>query len=135
MQSYAPVSASGSLYLIGSAGSTFGETETGFPLYSLGSSMRLAAYGANEILTNQYWLGQAGYMHRLMKMPPMTGKNVYLTSGVEIAKPFYTTGISRLPMDVKVGVIAQTILGPVQVGTAFGDTGHRKFFFQMGRVF
>jgi NTE family protein len=135
LQGYQPVGEKGSMYLIGSAGSSFGFRETGFPLYSLGSSTRLAAYGTNEILTNQYWLVQGGYLYKLMAMPPMTGKNVYLTSGVEIAKPYYTSGVSRLPMDVRVGVIAQTLLGPIQVGTAFGDTGHRKFYFQVGRVF
>jgi NTE family protein len=135
VQVYQPVSQKGSVYMIGSAGSTFGFTDAGFPLYSLGSTTRLAAYGANEILTNQYWLVQTGYIHKLMAMPPMTGKNVYFTSGVEIAKPFYTAGVSSLPMDVRVGVIAQTLLGPIQVGTSFGDRGHRKFYFQIGRVF
>jgi NTE family protein len=135
LQGYQPVGEKGSVYLIGSAGSTFGFTEAGFPLYSLGSSTRLAAYGSNEILTNQYWLVQTGYIHKIMAMPPMTGKNIYLTSGFELAKPFYTSGVSSLPMDVRIGVIAQTLLGPIQVGTSFGDRGHRKFYFQMGRVF
>ncbi|HEX6881097.1 MAG TPA: patatin-like phospholipase family protein [Terriglobales bacterium] len=135
VQGYRPTGEKGSIYVIGSAGSTFGFTDAGFPLYSLGSSTRLAAYGSNEVLTNQYWLVQAGYIHKIMSMPPMTGKNVYLTSGFELAKPFYTTDVSRLPVDVRLGVIAQTLLGPVQLGGSFGDTGHKKIYFQVGRVF
>lgn len=135
LQGYQPVNGKGSLYVIGSAGSTFGFTDTGFPMFSLGSSTRLAAYGMNEILTNQYWLAQAGYIHKLAAMPPMSGKNLYLTSGVELGKPFYTGTVSSLPMDVRVSIIAQTLIGPVQVGGALGNTGHRKFFFQIGRVF
>jgi NTE family protein len=135
VQGYQPVGERSSVYLIGSAGSTFGHREAGYPLYSLGSTTRLASYGTNEILTNQYWLLQGGYLYKLMAMPPMTGKNVYLTSGMEIAKPFYTRGISRLPMDVRLGIIAQTLLGPIQIGTSFGDNGHKKFYFQVGRVF
>jgi hypothetical protein len=38
-------------------------------------------------------------------------------------------------MDIRVSLVAQTLLGPIQVGTSFGDSGHRKFFFQVGRVF
>jgi NTE family protein len=135
LQGYQPVGEKGSVYIIGSAGSSFGAADTGFPLYSLGSTTRMAAYGTNEILTNQYWLVQGGYIHKLMAMPPMTGKNVYLLSGFEIAKPFYTTGVSSLPMDLRIAVVAQTVLGPIQVGTSFGDSGHRKFYFQIGRVF
>jgi NTE family protein len=135
LQGYQPINEKGSLYVIGSAGSTFGFTDTGFPMFSLGSSTRLAAYGINEVLTNQYWLAQAGYIHKLAAMPPLSGKNLYLTSGVEVGKPFYTGTVSSLPMDVRIGIIAQTLIGPVQVGGAFGDTGHRKFFFQIGRVF
>jgi NTE family protein len=135
LQGYYPINEKGSLYVIGSAGSTFGFTDTGFPMFSLGSSTRLSAYGINEILTNQYWLAHAGYIHKLAAMPPMSGKNLYLTSGVELGKPFYTGTVSSLPMDVRVGIIAQTLIGPVQVGAAVGNTGHRKFFFQIGRVF
>ncbi|HEU5400158.1 MAG TPA: patatin-like phospholipase family protein [Terriglobales bacterium] len=134
-QGHQPLSERGSLYVVGSAGTTFGFTDTGFPMFSLGSSTRLAAYGINEILTNQYWLVQAGYIHKLAAMPPMSGKNLYLTSGVELGKPFYMGTVSSLPMDVRIGIIAQTLIGPVSVGGAVGNTGHRKFFFQIGRVF
>ena len=135
IQGYRPINEKGSIYAIGSAGSTFGFQDTGFPLFALGSPTRFAAYGANEILTNQYWLAQAGYIHKLSALPPMSGKNLYLISCLEVGKAFYTGTVSSLPMDVRVAIIAQTLLGPVQVGTAFGDTGHRKFYFQIGRVF
>jgi NTE family protein len=135
LQGYQPVNEKGSLYLVATGGSTFGFTDVGFPLYSLGSTTTLAAYGSNEILTNQYWLVQTGYSHKLFGMPPLSGKNVYLVSGFEFAKPFYTTGISRLPMDFKTGILAQTLLGPIQIGASVGDTGLRKFYFQFGRVF
>lgn len=135
LQGHRPISEKGSLYVVGSAGSTFGFTDTGFPMFPLGSPARLAAYGTNEILTNQYWLAQAGYIHKLAAMPPMSGKNLYLTSGIEVGKPFYMGTVSSLPIDVRIGVIAQTLIGPVQVGGAIGNTGHKKFFFQIGRVF
>jgi NTE family protein len=47
LQGHRSISERGSAYVIGSAGSTFGTTDTGFPMFSLGSSMRLAAYGTN----------------------------------------------------------------------------------------
>jgi hypothetical protein len=44
-------------------------------------------------------------------------------------------GTSTLPGDVSVGLVMNTIFGPVAFGGAFGATGHYKFFYQLGRVF
>jgi len=32
-------------------------------------------------------------------------------------------------------VLAETVIGPLFVGGSVGDTGHHKWFFQLGRVF
>jgi NTE family protein len=36
----------------------------------------LVARGTNELLTNQYFLGQLGYIRELVKVPPLLGSNV-----------------------------------------------------------
>ncbi len=33
------------------------------------------------------------------------------------------------------GFLAETALGPFFIGGSVGDSGHRKWFFQLGRVF
>jgi NTE family protein len=43
--------------------------------------------------------------------------------------------IPHLSADVAAGVLAETALGPILIGGAVGDTGHDKWFFQLGRVF
>jgi NTE family protein len=42
---------------------------------------------------------------------------------------------SRLPTDVTAGVVIETLFGPFSLGGAIGDTGHRKWYFQLGRFF
>jgi NTE family protein len=32
-------------------------------------------------------------------------------------------------------MLAETVIGPVFIGGSVGDTGHQKWFFQLGRVF
>ena len=56
-------------------GSSYGY-KTGIPAFSLGGSQRLVARGTNELLTNQYFLGQLGYIRELVKVPPLLGSNV-----------------------------------------------------------
>jgi hypothetical protein len=33
------------------------------------------------------------------------------------------------------GIVVNTIFGPVAIGGGVGDSDHRKFFFQLGRLF
>jgi len=42
---------------------------------------------------------------------------------------------SKFPNDFAAGVIAQTAFGPFFIGGSVGDSGHEKWFFQLGRVF
>jgi NTE family protein len=42
---------------------------------------------------------------------------------------------SKFPNDFAAGVLAETALGPFFVGGSVGDSGHYKWFFQLGRVF
>jgi len=51
---------------------------------------------------------------------------------VEAAK---VGGESGWASDVAVGLVAQTLFGPLFVGGSVGDEGHRRWFFKLGRVF
>jgi NTE family protein len=44
-------------------------------------------------------------------------------------------GASKFPNDVAIGILAETAVGPLVFGGSVGDSGHRKWFFQLGRVF
>jgi NTE family protein len=125
-----------SIFLIGSGGSTFGYRNTGDPQFFLGGVGRLTAYGLNELLGNQFFVGRIGYLRQILTLPPFVGKNVYLIGYGEVGKmygdPF---GAPKLSGDGAAGVIADTAFGPIFIGGSVGDTGHYKWFFQLGRVF
>jgi len=123
-----------SFYFTAAGGSTFGY-DTGIPQFSLGGSTDLAAYGANEVLTNQYYLFRGGYLRELAKLPLFLGDKLYLNGSFEVAKPFGGLTPSRLPMDGVAALVVNTIFGPVSFGGAFGETGHQRFFFHVGKLF
>ncbi len=135
------VGAPDSIYFTAQGGTTFGVQQVGLPVFGLGGVSQLNAYGTNELLTNQYYYFQAGYLRELISLPPFLGDKLYAVGGYEIAKPFglpAADGLvlsSRLPMDATGGFIANTIFGPILIGGAVGDTDHHRFFFQVGRVF
>jgi NTE family protein len=107
-----------------------------FGMTSLGGPLRLSAYDRGELLGNDYFLGQAGYLYQLIKLNPVIGDSIYATGFYEIGKVWGgAPGTPTLPNDVSGAVIMKTLLGPIYGGASIGDSGHRKWFFGLGRVF
>ena len=98
------------------------------------------AYGTNELLVNKYFLFQVGYLHELAKLPPLFGGGIYAIGLYEAAQvygaqPTLLNRPSGFPTDGAAGIVVNTIFGPVEAAYAYGDSGHRKFFFRVGRLF
>jgi NTE family protein len=129
------VSQPASVFLIAQGGSTIGYDNTGIPQYFLGGTGGLLAYGQNEVRGDQYYLFRAGYLHRLLRLPPFLGDSLYAATLYEVGKMFNAPGVSRLPNDGAAGVIVRTAIGPLFLGGSVGDTGHATWFFALGRVF
>jgi NTE family protein len=131
------LNAPSSIYVNASGGSSYGY-KTGIPSFSLGGSRKLVAWGTNELLTNQYFLGQVGYIRELVKLPPFLGSSVDFLGILEIGKTYKLPNLPsppNLPMDAAGGLLVNTIFGPVLIAGAVGDYGHGRFYFQIGRVF
>lgn len=132
---FQPIARPASLFVTAEGGSTFGYQGTGIPQFFLGGPLRLSAYGTNELYGNQYYVFRLGYLHRIASLPPFLGKNVYAIGNYEFGKMYGFADQSKFPNDFAAGVIAQTAFGPFFLGGSIGDSGHQKWFFQLGRVF
>jgi len=135
-QYFQPITRPASLFVTAEGGTTFGVRDTGpFPQFFLGGPGRLSAYGTNELNGDQYYLFRAGYLHDLFTLPAFLGKKIYAIGSYEFAKMYGYPQETKLPNDVTAGVLAETALGPLVIGGSLGDAGHRKWYFQLGRVF
>ncbi len=131
------LNAPSSIYVAAFGGSSYG-FKTGIPEFSLGGSRQLVAWNTNELLTNQYFLGQAGYIRELAKLPPFLGSSLNFLGILELGKTYKlpnSPSPPNLPMDAAAGLLVNTIFGPVLVAGTVGDYGHARFYFQVGRVF
>jgi len=125
-----------SVLLFTSGGTAFSTRHAGFPPFSLGGPLRLGAYGTNELLTNQYFLVQPAFLYRLRELSPLLKQNVYLLSMYEAGKAYgQPAGVPRIQQDGTIGVLFQTVFGPMFFGGSLGDTQHRKFYFKVGKFF
>ena len=136
-QSFFRISEPSSVFFGASGGSSYGY-KAGIPAFSLGGSQRLVAWNTNELYTNQYFLGQLGYIRELTKLPPLLGSNIEFIGLAEVGKT-YKLALGpkppNLPLDGAAGIIVNTIFGPVQLAGAIGDYGRGRFFFRIGRIF
>ena len=63
-QSFFRLNEPSSAFFSASGGSSYGY-KAGIPAFSLGGSQRLVAWNSGELYTNQYFLGQLGYIRQL----------------------------------------------------------------------
>jgi NTE family protein len=131
---YFPFRPKTSLYLHAFGGTTYGY-KTGLPPFSLGGTLRLSAYGTNELLTNQYFLFQTGFLHSLAQLPPFLGGKLYFNLRTEVGKAYNIPNLPTVEGDVAGIFEVNTLFGPVGIGGAYGNAGHAKFFFRIGRLF
>jgi NTE family protein len=124
-----------SVYFAASGGTSFGNERIGVPPFALGASNYFAAYGQNELLTDQYYLLQTGYLRKVLKLPVLLGEGVYFNGLFEVGKTFAPPFKSQVPGDVSASIVINTIFGPLSVGGAVGTAGHQRVFFKLGRLF
>jgi NTE family protein len=132
---FRPITKPASVFVISEGGTTFGTTHNGYPQFFLGGASRLSAYGTNELFGDQFYLFRTGYLHDLWTLPPLAGRKIYAIGSFEFGKMYGFPVESRFPCDVAAGILAETAVGPLILGASIGDSGHRKWFFQLGRVF
>lgn len=116
-------------------GGALGLAHIGLPQFYLGGAGRLSAYGTNDLFGNQYDEFRIGYLHNLVTLPPFVGRRVYAIDAYEFGKMYGASNESGFPNDFAAGVLAETVVGPLFLGGSVGDTGHDKWFFQLGHVF
>jgi NTE family protein len=124
-----------SVYFGARGGTTFGNQLVGVPLFSLGGPNAFAAYGQNELLTDQYYQFRAGYLRRVAKLPVLLGDALYFNGAFEVGRVFAPPFTSQTPGDAVAALVVNTIFGPIEIGVAVGTAGHQRGFFQLGRIF
>lgn len=130
-----PIGRKDAVYVDGSGGATFQASDVGLAGFNLGGPLRLSAYDRYELIGDDFFLAEGGYLRHLFKLNPVVGDAVYLDGFYEIGKVIGYANTSTLAADVAGALLAKTLIGPIYGGLSIGDSGHRKWFFGMGRVF
>ena len=136
---FVPIGEKTSLFFDLSGGTTFHGLAGPFQVFTLGGPFRLGAYMPDEFLGNNYAYSSFGFRRELYRLPQLVGKKIYWGGWYEAGTAFGTQPNDFTPVVVRgsfnLGVIADTIVGPIAIAGAVSPTGQSRINFSIGRVF
>lgn len=137
--SFVPVGPKTSLFFDISGGTTFRGSAGPFQVFALGGPFRLGAYLPQEFLGNHYVYSSLGFRRELYRLPALVGRKIYWGGWYEAGTAFGTTMLDPGPIAVRgtfnLGVIADTIVGPIALAGSVSPTGQSRVNFSIGRLF
>jgi len=136
---FVPVSDKASLFMNASGGTTRGGSAGPFQVFGLGGPFRLGAYLPEEFLGNHYAYASLGFRREWYKLPQLVGKRIYWGGWYEAGTAFGTATEDPGPVVVRgsfnLGVIADTIVGPIALAGSVSPTGQSRVNFSIGKLF
>ncbi|PYX49698.1 MAG: hypothetical protein DMG79_07955 [Acidobacteria bacterium] len=105
----------------------------------MGGPFQLGAYLPQEFLGNHYAYSSLGFRRELYRLPTLVGRKIYWGGWYEAGTAFGTAALDPGPIAVRgtfnLGVIVDTILGPIAVAGSVSPTGLSRVNFSIGRLF
>jgi NTE family protein len=132
---FIPTGAKTSLFLIASGGTTFRGAAGPFQQFALGGPFRLGAYLPQEFVGNHYAYSSLGFRRNLYHLPQLVGGKIYWGGWYEAGSAFNDPSTVVVRGTFNLGVIAETIVGPIALATSVSPTGQSRVNFSIGRLF
>jgi NTE family protein len=137
--SFTPLTSKTSLFLAASGGTTFHGSAGPFQFFALGGPFRLGAYLPQEFLGNHYAYTSLGFRREFFSLPELVGKKIYWGGWYEAGTAFGTETSETGPVVIRgtfnLGIMADTIVGPIAIAGSVSPTGQSRVNFSVGRLF
>jgi len=136
---FIPLSMKTSLFVIAAGGTTFRGSAGPFQVFSLGGSFHLGAYLPDEFLGNHYAYTSLGFRREFYRLPQLVGGKIYWAGWYEAGSAFGSALEKPGPVVVRgtanLGILADTIVGPIALAATVSPTGQSRVNFSVGRLF
>jgi NTE family protein len=121
---------------------TYGGLGTSFDIdplptqkFALGSPFRLSAYNFGEIRGSHYYAATGGYLRQLGRLPDFMGGPIFAGGWLENADAFDEWSLASWRTNSGVGVVMDTLIGPVILAGSWSFDGRWRTYIGVGRLF
>jgi NTE family protein len=132
---FIPTGPKTSLFFLASGGTTFHGTAGPFQVFTLGGTFRLGAYLPQEFVGNHYVYSSFGFRREFYHLPQLVGGKIYWGGWYEAGSAFNDPSTVVVRGTFNLGVIAETIVGPIALATSVSPTGESRVNLSIGRLF
>ena len=123
------------LFVSGGAGTSFGDHPLATEQFALGGPLKLSALDAGARRGDNFVLATGGYLRQLLRLPDFIGGSLLAGGWLENGSAFDAWKSATFDTNASVGIIAETLIGPVFVGGSFGFDGATRYYIAIGRIF
>jgi NTE family protein len=132
---FIPTSVKTSLFFVASGGTTFRGIAGPFQVFTLGGPFRLGAYLPQEFVGSHYAYSSLGFRRDFYHLPQLIGGKIYWGGWYEAGTAFNDPGPVVVRGTFNLGIIAETIAGPIALATSVSPNGQSRVNFSVGRLF
>jgi hypothetical protein len=123
------------LFVVFSGGTSFDDKPLPTRQFTLGYPYVLDAYGVGERRGDHYAVGTVGLMRQVGRLPDFLGGPIFLAGWFENGSAFNTHEEADINSQLGLGVMIDTLVGPVLAGAGVGFDGGWRTIFGVGRIF
>jgi NTE family protein len=123
------------VFVYGGLGTSFDTVPLPTDQFEVGRPFRLGAYDTGELRGAHYYLATAGFFRRIGRLPDFMGGPLFAGGWIENGDVFDEWEDAAWRTNSSVGVVADTILGPVVLAGSWSYDGRWRTYLGVGRVF
>ena len=123
------------LFVYGGVGTSFDSNPLPTDEFALGTPFRLGAYSAGELRGAHYYVASGGYLRRVGRLPDFMGGPVFAGGWLENADAFDDWQNASWRTNGSVGIVMDTLVGPVMLAGSWGFDGRWRTYLGVGRIF
>jgi NTE family protein len=123
------------LFVVFSGGTSFDHEPLPTRQFTLGFPYMLDAFGVGERRGDHYAVATVGALRQVGRLPDFLGGPIFLGGWLENGSAFNTHENADINTQIGLGVMIDTIVGPVLVGAGIGLDGGWRTIVGVGRIF
>jgi NTE family protein len=123
------------VFLLAGAGTSFDGSPLPTEQFQLGRPLRLGAYNIGEFRGDHYAVLSAGYLRGIGRLPDFMGGPIFVGGWIENGSAFDDIDTAQFRTNASLGLIMDTLLGPMLLGGSFAFDGNWRYYVGIGRIF